>query len=160
MNPVCECHGSKAGPQMTRPSLKYHIGLCFSLYKSNKRLPLWKGTLTLWDWQYRQGENTEGSSGEISAGSICVLTPQRWILAQETLLRQNQKIKQTENPRTEQLKRKGWTMAFTPAFRGKHSSLIPITTRVHLLHPQVSTPSCSFMVLPFSPTDYFGFCLK
>lgn len=61
---------------MTHPSLKYHTGLCFSLYKSNKgyrsgREPLLSGTGNA---LHHRGENTEGSSGETSA-SVCPHTP-------------------------------------------------------------------------------------
>lgn len=95
-NPVCECNGSRAGPQMTHPSLKYHTGLCFSLYKSHKgyrsgRESLLSGTSNaLHHW-----EKTPRAALERSQ-HLCVLTPQQWILVQETLPRQNQKIKQTQ----------------------------------------------------------------
>lgn len=160
-NPVCEGNGSRAGPQMTRPSLKYHTGLCFSLYKSNKgyrsgREPLLSGTgNALHHW----GENTEGSSGETSA-SVCPHTPAVDPCAGDIATAKPENKANTVRSRSEPLRRKRRSMAFTPVCRGKRSSPMPTAPRIHLLHPQVSTPRRSFMALPFTPTDYFGLCLN
>ena len=67
--------------------------------QEQQRLLLGKGTLTLWDWQCSapSGRKHRGQFWrDLSSKRLCVLTPQWQILAQETLLRQHQKIKQIQ----------------------------------------------------------------
>lgn len=160
MNPGCQCHGSRAGPQITHPSHKYHIAPCCSLDKSSKGTtpegnPRSLG-LAIPSERKRRGAVPERPQQRASA---CPCIPAVDSCTGDFAEAEPENKANTGEPRTEQLGRKGSSVAFTPACRGKHGSLIPIATCAHLLHPQVSIPSRSFVVLLFPPTD-FGFCLK
>lgn len=136
--------------------LKYHRELCFSFCKSNtgycsRRDPSPLGLATF--CPIRQKTPRADLERCQQRASVCPHTPAADPCTGDFDQANPEHTASSVKPRTEQLSRTRWSMAFTP-------SPVPTTTCAQLLHTQTSVPCCSFTVLPFTPTDYLGFCLN